>query len=204
MHDVSRRDVVPRLAAQRIRGARMRSDRSVSVSIEKTQKSPATHREHRDNPLNRGHMAPDAVDCAMETGPAIRNRAPRCGARRRDGGACRAPAIRGNRRCRLHGGLSTGPKTLEGLAHIRAANTRHGRFSAEGQAVARWARGYVRNGRRSLRALAKHSPDARARLSRLLLGGDTPPPTWREEQRVQARANVRAHDIERLHRKGFL
>ncbi|MFX7914628.1 HGGxSTG domain-containing protein, partial [Acinetobacter baumannii] len=28
----------------------------------------------------------------------------RCGARTRLGGACRAPAVRGKRRCRMHGG----------------------------------------------------------------------------------------------------
>ncbi len=46
---------------------------------------------------------------------------PQCGARCRDGHPCRAPAIWDkvndrprNGRCRLHGGLSTGPKTLEG------------------------------------------------------------------------------------------
>ncbi len=46
---------------------------------------------------------------------------PRCGARCRDGHSCRAPAVwdkENNRprngRCRMHGGLSTGPKTLEG------------------------------------------------------------------------------------------
>jgi hypothetical protein len=31
-----------------------------------------------------------------------------------------------NGRCRLHGGLSTGPRTPEGLAQIRAARTTHG------------------------------------------------------------------------------
>lgn len=55
---------------------------------------------------------------------------PRCGARCRDGHPCRAPVIwdhENNRprngRCRIHGGLSTGPKTLEGklraLANLR-------------------------------------------------------------------------------------
>ncbi len=46
---------------------------------------------------------------------------PRCGARCRDGPPCRAPAVWDkehnrprNGRCRMHGGLSTGPKTLEG------------------------------------------------------------------------------------------
>ena len=34
--------------------------------------------------------------------------APRCGARTRSGTPCRRPAIRGRKRCRLHGGLSPG------------------------------------------------------------------------------------------------
>nr|WP_283807367.1 HGGxSTG domain-containing protein [Bradyrhizobium embrapense] len=29
---------------------------------------------------------------------------PRCGAKTRSGGACRAPAVRGKTRCRMHGG----------------------------------------------------------------------------------------------------
>ncbi|WP_074124830.1 HGGxSTG domain-containing protein [Bradyrhizobium sp. NAS96.2] len=29
---------------------------------------------------------------------------PRCGAKTRSSGACRAPAVRGKRRCRMHGG----------------------------------------------------------------------------------------------------
>ena len=36
--------------------------------------------------------------------------------------------MEGKRRCRLHGGLSTGPKTPEGRARIAAANTQHGRY----------------------------------------------------------------------------
>ena len=35
-------------------------------------------------------------------------RAPECGARTRSGGRCRHKAVRGRRRCRFHGGLSTG------------------------------------------------------------------------------------------------
>ncbi len=36
-----------------------------------------------------------------------------------------------NGRCRLHGGLSTGPRTAEGLARMRRAKTKHGMDSAE-------------------------------------------------------------------------
>ena len=34
-----------------------------------------------------------------------------------------------NGRCRLHGGLSTGPRTPEGLEALRLARTRHGFYS---------------------------------------------------------------------------
>ena len=34
------------------------------------------------------------------------NQAPRCGARTRDGSPCRSPAVRGKRRCRMHGGAA--------------------------------------------------------------------------------------------------
>jgi hypothetical protein len=54
----------------------------------------------------------------------------RCGARTRTGTHClRWPMPNG--RCRLHGGCSTGPRTAEGLARIRAARTIHGGCGAE-------------------------------------------------------------------------
>jgi hypothetical protein len=56
--------------------------------------------------------------------------APRCGARTRAGCPCRAPAIHGRARCRMHGGRSTGPRTPEGLARLRAARTLHGDHGA--------------------------------------------------------------------------
>ena len=55
--------------------------------------------------------------------------APRCGARTRRGTACQCPAIRGRCRCRLHGGRSTGPRTLKGRKRSRAAVLKHGRYS---------------------------------------------------------------------------
>tara|TARA_B100000929_G_C15399513_1_gene384060 strand:+ start:396 stop:725 length:330 start_codon:yes stop_codon:yes gene_type:complete len=51
-----------------------------------------------------------------------------CGARTRSGNSCKKPPISGKRRCKNHGGLSTGPKTVEGKARIAAAQFRHGRF----------------------------------------------------------------------------
>jgi hypothetical protein len=43
-------------------------------------------------------------------------RVPCGGRRRRDGKPCEALSVPGKRRCRWHGGCSTGPKTSEGKA----------------------------------------------------------------------------------------
>jgi len=69
--------------------------------------------------------------------------APRCGAHTRCGGECRQPAMR-NGRCRLHGGLSTGPRTSAGLARSRRARWKHGGRSAEVAALRRAARAQLR------------------------------------------------------------
>ena len=53
----------------------------------------------------------------------------RCGARTRRGTACQKSPLNGKTRCRLHGGLSTGPRTAEGKARIAAAHWKHGRRS---------------------------------------------------------------------------
>ena len=52
----------------------------------------------------------------------------RCDARTRSGMPCAKYPIKGKRRCRLHGGLSTGPKTEAGKARIAAAQLKHGRY----------------------------------------------------------------------------
>lgn len=52
-----------------------------------------------------------------------------CLAKTRSGKKCQKPPIRGKSRCRLHGGLSTGPRTAEGKARIAAAHYKHGRRS---------------------------------------------------------------------------
>ena len=52
----------------------------------------------------------------------------RCGAKTRSGVPCAKFPIEGKRQCRLHGGLSTGPKTPAGRAAISAANTKHGGY----------------------------------------------------------------------------
>jgi hypothetical protein len=59
-----------------------------------------------------------------------------CGARTRAGRPCKAPAMP-NGRCRMHGGPSTGPRTPEGLARLRAARTRTGLHTADMVALRR-------------------------------------------------------------------
>ena len=53
----------------------------------------------------------------------------RCLAKTRQGTPCQNPAIKNRSRCKLHGGLSTGPRTPEGKARSIAAHTKHGRRS---------------------------------------------------------------------------
>jgi hypothetical protein len=75
------------------------------------------------------------------------NTAPRCGARNRAGGACRAPAM-ANGRCRSHGGTSTGPRTEAGLAALRAARTVHGYYGADGRVFRRTVAFLLAEGKR--------------------------------------------------------
>src|SRR6516165_4888399 len=62
--------------------------------------------------------------------PGDFTKAARCGAKTRRGTPCQCPAMT-NGRCRLHGGLSTGPKTAEGIERIRRAVTKHGKYSRQ-------------------------------------------------------------------------
>ena len=45
--------------------------------------------------------------------------------------SCQCPALRGRRRCRMPGGLSTGPNTAAGLERSRRAHWKHGAYSRE-------------------------------------------------------------------------
>ncbi len=55
----------------------------------------------------------------------------RCLAKTRKGTICQSPAFKNNGRCRLHGGLSTGARTSEGLQRISDANRKHGHYIKE-------------------------------------------------------------------------
>ncbi len=61
--------------------------------------------------------------------------APRCGARNRRGTPCRAAAMKDKKRCRHHGGASTGPRSAEGRAAVAAARTIHGGRSGDMRAL---------------------------------------------------------------------
>ena len=63
----------------------------------------------------------------------------RCLAKTRKGTLCQSPAYRHNGRCRLHGGLSTGAKTVAGLKRISDANLKHGRYTKDNLAKKRGA-----------------------------------------------------------------
>jgi hypothetical protein len=66
--------------------------------------------------------------------------APRCGAKTRGGTSCQRPALRGRKRCRLHGGLSPGaPRSSKN------GNFRNGDWTAEAIAERKWLRSLVRS-----------------------------------------------------------
>ena len=80
----------------------------------------------------------------------------RCGAKTREGTTCSKFPMEGKRRCRLHGGLSTGPKTHAGRAAISAANTKHGRYKnwREKRAKEKYYRGEIKRVMREAREAA--------------------------------------------------
>jgi hypothetical protein len=62
-----------------------------------------------------------AIGLTGDGRPLPRKLRPACGARNRRGEPCAVKVVPGKCRCRFHGGLSTGPRTIEGKARIAAA-----------------------------------------------------------------------------------
>jgi hypothetical protein len=58
-----------------------------------------------------------------------------------------APAVRNRKRCRMHGGRSTGPRTAEGRERIRQAHLTHGFYSQAVKAERAAARQITRGAR---------------------------------------------------------
>ena len=81
-----------------------------------------------------------------------------------------APAIKGKRRCRMHGGASTGPRTAEGLERSRRARWLHGRYSREAREAAREARwndpGFVESQRQAAKRRIERESRQEARRNR--------------------------------------
>jgi hypothetical protein len=73
---------------------------------------------------------------------------PRCGAKTRRGGTCRAPAVRGKGRCRMHGG-APGSGAPRGNNNAR----KHGLFTRGAIAERRQVRGLLDEARKLLREL---------------------------------------------------
>ena len=84
--------------------------------------------------------------------PGDFSKAAPCGAKTRRGTDCQCRAMP-NGRCRLHGGLSTGPKTSDGIERIRRAVTKHGKYTGAAKAE----RDSIRALLRDARALLKDS-----------------------------------------------
>jgi hypothetical protein len=77
-------------------------------------------------------------------------KAARCQAKTRRGTPCQCPAME-NGRCKLHGALSTGPKTAAGIERIRRAVTKHGYYSRAAREERQQSRALLRQVRSLLR-----------------------------------------------------
>lgn len=72
-----------------------------------------------------------SVTYGVETGFGPNWPGQRCFAKTRKCTACQRPAYEHNRRCGLHGGLSTGARTPEGFKRISEANLKHDRMTKD-------------------------------------------------------------------------
>ncbi|MGY2808683.1 HGGxSTG domain-containing protein [Bradyrhizobium sp. USDA 4506] len=79
-------------------------------------------------------------------GPMLASR--RCGARTRCGGSCRAPAVHGKTRCRMHGGAKG-----SGAPRANRNARKHGRFTREAIAERRQIRALLGDARRMLEGI---------------------------------------------------
>jgi hypothetical protein len=89
---------------------------------------------------------------AHQYAQAASSTAPRCGARTRRGTPCAGPAMH-NGRCRMHGGMSTGPRTAAGLDRSRHANWKHGAYSLEAKRANKVLRQFIRECRENVREI---------------------------------------------------
>ena len=81
----------------------------------------------------------------------------RCGARTKAGAPCQRPAVKRTGRCARHGGRSTGARTPEGRAKLRALHLKHGRSTTEAKAEARRRAAVGRSIRADLRDIEREA-----------------------------------------------
>ncbi|MGY4402856.1 HGGxSTG domain-containing protein [Bradyrhizobium sp. USDA 3315] len=82
----------------------------------------------------------------QNTGPTPAS--PRCGAKTRCGGACRAPAVHGKTHCRVHGGAAG-----SGAPRANRNARKHGLFSRDAIAERRQVRALLGDVRRMLEGI---------------------------------------------------
>ena len=85
-------------------------------------------------------------DHTRNTGPM--RESPRCGAMIRSGGSCRSAAVRGKRRCRMHGG-APGSGAPRGNQNAR----RHGLFTQDAIAERKQIQGLLGEARKLLQEM---------------------------------------------------
>jgi hypothetical protein len=87
-----------------------------------------------------GNFEINPMDHKAESKLRALSQAPRCGAKTRGGTPCQRPALRGRKRCRLHGGLSPGaprgPKN---------GNFKTGNWTTEAIEERKWLRSLVQS-----------------------------------------------------------
>ena len=90
---------------------------------------PRTGRACREVTCRERHWCRQMLDRGLSPSglPLKRRYRPRCCAKTRAGAPCIMRVVPGKRRCRFHGGLSTGPRTVEGKARIAEAQRRRWR-----------------------------------------------------------------------------
>jgi hypothetical protein len=97
--------------------------------------------ERRDHPPGgSANFEINPMDHSRATRLQNLMQAPRCGARTRSGSPCQRPAIRGRKRCRLHGGLSPGAPRGE-----KNGNFKTGDWTLEAIEERNWLRSLVRS-----------------------------------------------------------
>jgi len=99
------------------------------VSMTTVVRCPRTGRACRDVTCRERHWCRQMLERGLSPSglPLKRRHRPRCCAKTRAAAPCIMRVVPGKRRCRFHGGLSTGPRTVEGRTRIAETQRRRWR-----------------------------------------------------------------------------